>query len=102
MTIAIVLILVAASLGTGYEFRDATSHTETSTLTEVSTVTATVTATSSVSATWTVIVENGTFTGPGCQPATQSVEVFMALRIPCINPTNSTTWNASLLQYNSR
>ena len=98
LAIAIVLILVAASLGTGYEFGNATSHTETTT----STATATVTATSSASAAWTVIVQNGTFTGPGCRPATQSLEVFMALRIPCLGYTNSTTWYASLLKYNSK
>ena len=96
LAIAIVLILVAAGLGTGYEFGNATSHT----LTEVST--ATVTATSTASAAWTVVVQNGTFTGPGCPPATQSVEVFMALRIPCLDYTNSSTWNASVLQYNGK
>ena len=89
---AIVMILVAAGIGTGYEFGNATSHTETTTST------ATVTATSS--ATWKVIVQNGTFTGPGCP--SRPAQVFMALRIPCLHYTNSTTWNASLLEYSGK
>jgi hypothetical protein len=105
LALAIVVILMAASIGTGYEFGNATNHTETTTstalssttLTEVSTTTATVTATSN--ATWKVIVQNGTFTGPGCPPPAL---VFMALRIPCLEYTNSTTWNASLLEYNGK
>ena len=105
LVIAVVMILVAASLGTGYEFGNATNHTETTTstalssttLTEVSTATATVTATSN--ATWKVIDQNATYVGPGCPPPAL---VFMALRIPCLDYTNSTTWNASLLEYNGK
>ena len=105
MVLSIVTILVAASIGTGYELGNATSHTETTTstalssttLTEVSTATTTVTATSS--ATWKVVVQNGTFTGPGCPPP---LEVFMALNIPCLDYTNSSTWYASLLEYNGK
>jgi hypothetical protein len=105
LVLAIVVILVAAGIGTGYEFGNATSHTETTTstalssttLTEVSTATATVTATSS--ATWKVIDQNATYMGPGCPPPAL---VFMALRIPCLDYTSSTTWNASLLLYNGK
>ncbi len=92
LLLAIVMILVVASIGTGYEFGNATSHTETATST------ATVTVTSSP--TWTVILQNGTFTGPGC-PSRPAL-VFMALRIPCLHYTNSTTWTASLLEYNGK
>jgi len=103
----IVLILAVASLGAGYSIGNAASHTETTTstalssvtLTEVSTATSTVTVTRSGNPTWTVIVQNGTFMGPGCPPPLQ---VFMALRIPCLHYTNSTTWNASLLEYNGK
>jgi len=94
LVLAIVMILVAAGIGTGYEFGNATSHT----LTEVSMATATVTTTRN--ATWNVVVQNGTFTGPGC-PSRPAL-VFMALRIPCLRYTNSTTWNASLLEYNGK
>jgi len=90
----IALILAVASLGAGYSIGNATSHTETTT----STATATVTVTNSTKP-WTVIVQNGTFTGPGCPPPAL---VFMALRIPCLDYTNSTTWNASLLEYNGK
>jgi hypothetical protein len=30
------------------------------------------------------------------------IQVFMALRIPCLRYRNSTTWNASLLEYNGK
>ena len=48
----------------------------------------------------TVVVQNGTFTGPGCP--SRPAQVFMALRIPCLHYTNSSTWNASLLKYNGK
>ena len=88
----IALILAVAGLAAGYSIGNATSHTETATST------ATVTVTSSD--TWTVLVQNGTFTGPGCP--SRPAQVFMALRIPCLHLVNSTTWNASLLQYNGK
>jgi hypothetical protein len=91
----IALILLVAGLAAGYGIGNATSHTETAT----STVTSTVTMTNS-SNPWTIIVQNGTFTGPGC-PSRPAL-VFMALRIPCLHYTNSTTWNAPLLEYNSK
>ena len=94
MDLAIVMILVAASLGAGYGFGSATSHTGTTTST------ATVTVTTSSGPAWTVVVQNGTFTGPGCP--SRPAQVFMALRIPCLHYTNSTTWNASLLEYNGK
>jgi hypothetical protein len=105
LVLAVVVILVAAGIGTGYEFGSANSHTETTTstavssttLTEFSTSTATVTATSG--AAWKVVNQNATYTGPGCPPPAL---VFMALRIPCLVYTNSTTWNASLLLYNGK
>ena len=108
LVLAIVVTLVAASIGTGYEFGNATSHTETTTstalssttLTEVSTATATVTVTSSNTPTWTVIVQNGTFMGPACGPS--PAQVFMALRIPCLDYSNSSTWYASVLKYNGK
>jgi len=87
----IALILLVAGLGAGYAVGNATSHTETAT--------STVTVTNS-STPWTVIVQNGTFTGPGCP--SRPAQVFMALRIPCLHYTNSTTWNASLLKYNGK
>jgi len=95
LIVGIALILAVASLGSGYAIGNATSHTETTT----STATATVTVTTSSGPTWTVVVQNGTFTGPGCPPP---LLVFMALRIPCLHYTNSTTWNASLLEYNGK
>jgi ABC-type transport system substrate-binding protein len=88
----IAFILAVGSLGAGYAIGNATSHTETTTST------ATVTVTSSGNP-WTVIVQNGTFTGPGCPAPAQ---VFMALRIQCLFYTNSSTWYASLLLYNSK
>jgi hypothetical protein len=91
----IALILAVAGLGAGYAVGNSTGHTETTT----STATSTVTVTNSTKP-WTVVVQNGTFTGPGCK--TRPVQVFMALRIPCLDYTNSTTWNASLLQYNGK
>ena len=87
----IAFILAVASLGAGYAVGNATVHTETTT--------STVTVTTSGNPAWTVVVQNGTFTGPGCPPP---VQVFMALRIPCLHYTNSTTWNASLLKYNGK
>ena len=54
----IAFVLAVAGLGAGYGIGNATSHTETTTST------ATVTVTSSDA--WTVVVQNGTFTGPGC------------------------------------
>ena len=89
----IALILAVAGLGAGYGIGNSTSHT----LTATSTATTTVMASSN--ATWKVIVQNGTFMGPGCPPPAQ---VFMALRIPCLHYTNSSTWNASLLKYNGK
>jgi hypothetical protein len=91
----IAFILVVAGLGAGYGIGSATSHTKTTTSTAVSYVTVTEVST----ATGTVIVQNGTYTGPGCPPPAL---VFMALRIPCLHYTNSTTWNASLLEYNGK
>jgi hypothetical protein len=90
----IALILAVASLGTGYAIGNTTGHTETTTSTAVSSVTLTETETG------TVVVQNGTFTGPGCP--SRPAQVFMALRIPCLHYTNSTTWNASLLEYNGK
>jgi hypothetical protein len=87
----IAVVLVVASLGSGYEIGSAASHIETTTTT--------VTVTSSAGPSWTVVVQNGTFTGPGCPPP---LLVFMALRIPCLHYTNSTMWSASLLEYNSK
>jgi hypothetical protein len=87
----IAFILAVAGLGAGYAVGNATSHTETTT--------STLTVTNSTNP-WTVIVQNGTFTGPGCP--SRPAQVFMALRIPCLHYTNSTTWNASLLEYNGK
>jgi hypothetical protein len=91
----IAFILAVAGLGAGYAVGNASSHTETTT----STATSTVTVTNSTNP-WTVIVQNGTFTGPGCP--SRPAQVFMALRIPCLHLVNSTTWNASLLEYNGK
>jgi hypothetical protein len=91
----IALVLAVAGLGAGYAVGDSTSHTETTT----STATYTVTVTNS-SIPWTVVVQNGTFTGPGCP--SRPAQVFMALRIPCLDYTNSTTWYASLVEYNGK
>jgi len=90
----IALILAVAGLGAGYGIANATGHTETTTSTATSTVTVTSTPT------WTVVVQNGTFTGPGCP--SRPAQVFMALRIPCLDYTNSSTWNASLVAYNGK
>jgi ABC-type transport system substrate-binding protein len=91
----IALILAVAGLGAGYGIGNSTSHT----LTATSTATSTVTVTNS-SIPWTVVVQNGTFTGPGCP--SRPAQVFMALRIPCLHYTNSSTWYASLLKYNGK
>jgi hypothetical protein len=92
----IAFILAVACLGAGFAIGNVTSHIATSTSTTVSSVTVTEVST----ATGTVIVQNGTFTGPGC--LSRPAQVFMALRIPCLHYTNSTTWNASLLKYNGK
>ena len=89
----IALILAIAGLGAGYAVGNTTSHTETT----ISTATVTVTNSTKP---WTVVVQNGTFTGPGCP--SRPAQVFMALRIPCLHLVNSTTWNASLVQYNGK
>jgi hypothetical protein len=89
----IALILAVATLGAGYAVGSASSHTETTTSTSTVTVTST--------PTWTVLVQNGTFTGAGCYPH-RPVLLFMALRVPCFDYSNSTTWYASLLQYNGK
>ena len=96
----ITLVLVVAGLAAGYSIGNASIRTDTSisTSTAVSTSTSTLTVTSSP--TWTVIVQNGTFVGPGCPP--DSFVVFMALRIPCLNYTNSSAWSASLVEYNGK
>lgn len=90
----IALILAVASLGAGLAIGNATSHTETTTSTT------SVTVTTSSTPSWTVVVQNGTFTGPGCR--SRPAQVFMALRIPCLDYTNSSTWYASLLKYNGK
>ena len=90
----IALILAVGSLGAGYAIGNAASHTATATST------ATVTVTNSTKP-WTVVVKNGTFTGPGCYPS-RPLLVFMALRVPCFDYTNSSTWYASLLEYNDK
>ena len=91
----IAIILAVAGLGAGYAVGDAASHTQTTT----STATSTVTVTNS-SIPWRVVVQNGTFTGPGCP--SRPAQVFMALRIPCLDYTNSTAWYASLVEYNGK
>jgi len=88
----VALVLAVAGLGAGYAVGSSTSHT----------VTATSTLTVTSGSPWRVVLENGTFTGPGCPPATASLLVFMALRVPCLNYTNSSTWYASLLEYNGK
>jgi hypothetical protein len=95
LVLAVVVILVAAGIGTGYEFGNATSHTETTTSTVVSSTTLTEVTT----ATGKLINQNGTYTGPGCPPP---AVLLMALRIPCLHYTNSSTWSAPLLQYNGK
>lgn len=92
--VAMALVLLAAGLGAGYEIGNSTSHNETTTSTATTTITTT------TSPTWKVLVQNGTFTGPGCR--SRPVQVFMALRIPCLDYTNSTTWYASLVLYNGK
>ncbi|MDA4118029.1 MAG: hypothetical protein OK455_06765 [Thaumarchaeota archaeon] len=94
----IAFILAVAGLGTGYAIGNANSHTETTTSTTLSSVT--LTEVSTATPTGTVVVQNGTFTGPGCP--SRPAQVFMALRIPCLHYVNSTTWNASLLSYNGK
>ena len=95
MIAGIALVLLVAGLGAGYGIGSATSHASTTTSTALSYVTVTEVAT----ATGTVVVQNATYTGPGCPPPAL---VLMALRIPCIHYTNSTTWSASLLEYNGK
>jgi hypothetical protein len=92
LTAGIAVILAVAGLGAGYGIGNSTSHTET--------ITSTSTSTATVTSPWTVIVQNGTFTGPGCP--SRPAQVFLALRIPCLHLVNSTTWNASLLEYNGK
>ena len=38
----------------------------------------------------------------GAGMSIRPAQVFMALRIPCLHYTNSSTWNASLLKYNGK
>ena len=82
----IAIILAVAGLAAGYSLGNATSHTETTT--------STTTVTSTYTPTWTVLVQNGTFTGQGCH--SRPAQVFMALRVPCLDYSNSTTWYASM------
>jgi len=88
----IAIILAVAGLAAGYSLGNATSHTETTT--------STTTVTSTYTPTWTVLVQNGTFTGQGCH--SRPAQVFMALRVPCLDYSNSTTWYASLLRFDGK